>query len=368
MDRIIEALKKWFDKSALDQTPMHLNQFFKYMTYDMIGEMLFSKQFGFLQTGTDIDNAVAAASAMNVYAAIAGHFYWIHSILIANPLTMSLLPMGYIHDTTMKALDDRRANHDARFDMVAHWLKAHDKDPQKISLRDVYANTTTSVLGGSDTSSVALQTFVYHMIRQPGAWERARQEISEARMKGRCEDSVVTYADALQLPYLQACIKESLRVFSPLVANVPRVVGKQGVTIDGHLFKEGIHLSVNAWVMHLSKEIWGDDANEFKPDRWLLDDNTYREKFLIPVSNFLLGWVLRGDLKGTNTEFLQFSAGYGSCPGQNLARVEILKVASTLVRDYDIVQENKDDEWVWNGGIIANPRQWPVKITKTCKQ
>lgn len=284
MDGVIESFMKWMDRFGTEKKPMHLNEFFKYLTYDFIGEMLFSKQFGFLQTGTDIDNSVAAASAMNVYAAIAGHFYWIHSILIANPLTMSLLPMGYIHNTTMKALDERRSNMDARYDMVAHWLRAHEKEPHSVTARDVYANTTVSVLGGSDTSSVALQTFVYHMMRHPAALQRARSEIDTAQSEVRCQDQVVSFSDSKQLPFLQACIKESLRIFSPLVANVPRVCGTQGVTIDGHVFAKGTILSVNAWVMHLSGEIWGPDVALFNPDRWLKANSAAREKFLIPVS------------------------------------------------------------------------------------
>lgn len=65
---------------------------------------------------------------------------------------------------------------------------------------------------------------------------------------------------------------------------LPRVAPKGGLTIGGVFFPEGTVLSVNPYVIMRSKEIWGPDADEFNPDRWLGPDAASLEKHFCPVS------------------------------------------------------------------------------------
>jgi len=83
------------------------------------------------------------------------------------------------------------------------------------------------------------------MIRQPSCWQRAQDEVKKAMEEGRCQDRVISYADAQQLPYIQACIKEALRVFGPPGMGFPRVAGKGGVTVGTRVFPKGTVLSVH---------------------------------------------------------------------------------------------------------------------------
>lgn len=66
-------------------------------------------------------------------------------------------------------------------------------------------------------------------------------------------------------------------------AGLPRVAAKGGVTIGETHFPEGVTLTVNPSVIHSSKEIWGPDAREFNPERWLGPDAAEKEKNFIPV-------------------------------------------------------------------------------------
>lgn len=124
-------------------------------------------------------------------------------------------------EVTMSALKERQRNPDARPDLASHWFKGLDKATQDKSRlfnqRCLESFATANVGAGSDTVSTGLQSFVYHILRyRPDDWQRIRQEIVEAQKQGRCRDDVVSYDDAVQLPYLQACIKEGLRVFAPI--------------------------------------------------------------------------------------------------------------------------------------------------------
>lgn len=60
------------------------------------------------------------------------------------------------------------------------------------------------------------RSFVYHLIRHSNAWQRIRDEIDAAQKEGRCKDEIITYEDAARLPFLQANIKEALRIFAPV--------------------------------------------------------------------------------------------------------------------------------------------------------
>jgi cytochrome P450 len=178
------------------------------------------------------------------------------------------------------------------------------------------------------------------MIRHPNAWQRVRDEISGAGL-GK-DGSAIRFADAQMLPFLQACITEALRIFSPIPMGLPRVVGPGGLTIGSQTFAKGTILSINPHVIHLSKEIWGADAREFNPDRWLKADSAMMQKYWVP-----------------------FGAGYASCPGQNIARIELSKITAMLVRDFDICQQDKNQEWQYRAYFTTVPHSWPVIVKRT---
>ena len=61
---------------------------------------------------------------------------------------------------------------------------------------------------------------------------------------------------------------------------------------------------------------------------------------------------------------LQFGLGYAACPGINLAKIEMSKLAASIVRDYDIRQVNPKQEWSYEAYFNTLPHDWPVLVTK----
>jgi cytochrome P450 len=61
---------------------------------------------------------------------------------------------------------------------------------------------------------------------------------------------------------------------------------------------------------------------------------------------------------------LQFGAGYNSCPGQNVTKMELSKITATIIRDYDIRQVDKDQEWKYKAYFTVVPHSWPCLIQK----
>ncbi|KAK7592405.1 hypothetical protein V3481_007022 [Fusarium oxysporum f. sp. vasinfectum] len=224
--------------------------------------------------------------------------------------------------------------------MIAHWLGAHQKSGE-LSLRKIEAQANVNVGAGAEPVSSAIQSLLYHLIQHPEDWLRVRNEIHAAKAEGSCHGRVVSFHDADNLTYLRACIKEALRMFSPTTMGLPRVVAKGGISIAGRHFQQGTILSVSSHAVHSSKDIWGDDADQWNPERWL-----------------------SGDTKKLDRNWIVFSAGYMTCPGRHFAWMQICKMAATLLRNYNIRQVDPKNQWRYQANFTALTYSWPVWVEK----
>lgn len=279
---VISLLFDWLDKFSASGEPVELDKFFTFTASDVIGETIFSKQFGFLREGRDIDNTIANAHPQAAYVSVAGFFRWAHVLFLSNRLItwLGVTPWGHLVNTAMAAIRDRQADADAGFDALAHWLRALESNP-KMQPHEVHSAAFNAVAAGNETVAAGLQAFVYYMIRHPDAWQRARAEVDAAGIQ---QGVVAAFAEAQRLPFLQACIKETLRIFAPASMGLPRVAPPGGLAVGDRTLPAGATVSLSIWVIHRSKEIWGPDAREFNPDRWFREDAAGLEKYFIPVS------------------------------------------------------------------------------------
>lgn len=318
--------------------PMDLDRFFTYTAFDVVGEVLCSKPFGFLKEGKDVNNAIATNFFFQELVTWASHLRELHYIAV-NPIMtwLSLTPASWLGETAFAAVQDRMARPVENFDMLSHWLRYKDENPGKATTREIMAQATNVVGAGSDTTSCLLQSMFYHLLRNPRTLDKARAEIAQIRNN----DHVLPFSAVRELPYLQACIKEALRIFTPIPMPLPRLVPKGGIEIGGRWFPEGITLSASPWVLHHSSSLWGDNVDQFEPDRWLGDNGVRLEKYFMP-----------------------FGAGFMSCPGQHLARIEASKIAATIIRDYDLKLVHPDQDWQCKMLFAQVPHSWPVYVTR----
>lgn len=83
------------------------------------------------------------------------------------------------------------------------------------------------------------------------------------------------------------------------------------------------------------------------------------DKYFIPVS------TLDRMLLSTNTDdATQWGVGYQSCPGVNIAKIELSKIAAVLVRDYDVRQVEESKQWEWKAYVTCAPHSWDCYISK----
>lgn len=101
--------------------------------------------------------------------------------------------------------------------------------------------------------------------------------------------SPVPWDIAHRLPYLDACIKEALRMTPAVGIPLERVAPAGGMELCGKYFQGGTVLGVNAWVAHRNQEVFGEDADVWRPGRWVeasADQRKAMERAQFAVSFF----------------------------------------------------------------------------------
>jgi cytochrome P450 len=117
--------------------------------------------------------------------------------------------------------------------------------------------------------------------------------------------SPISDAEARTLPYLQAVIREGLRIWPPAVGLMAKKVPPKGDTINGMYVPGGTRIGYGGFSVLRNKKVWGDDADVFRPERWLEGDN---------IKDLELAWEVI------------FNAGRYQCLGKNVALMELNKV------------------------------------------
>ena len=165
---------------------------------------------------------------------------------------------------------------------------------------------------GVDTSSHTIAYTLALLAAHPAAGARLAAELGAAGLlarPGRPVPRALEPSDASRLPYLQACIKESMRLLPVAGAGTARLVGRGGARVGGGYVPPGTELWVPLYVLHRSPALWGPTAAEFVPDRWLQAGAAGPE---------------------AARRFLPFSAGARSCLGQALAEVNVATALAVL--------------------------------------
>ncbi|MCY3970584.1 MAG: cytochrome P450 [Acidobacteria bacterium] len=192
-------------------------------------------------------------------------------------LALKRLPLPHNIRTArqIKALDEQtyrsieRARDRARpgENVISHFVRAADEGvvdwsfPDDSEIRD---EAYTLMFGAVDAPTATLTHGIHFLARNPNARERLEQEVDDV-LRGR----PITLTDLDRLPYARAVFKETLRLEPPAYVLIPRETLEDRV-VGGYLVPKGTLMNVCLRVMHRRRDYW-DDANEFRPERWLED-------------------------------------------------------------------------------------------------
>lgn len=176
-----------------------------------------------------------------------------------------------------------------------------------LSREEAEGEALVNIIAGSDTTATAIRTTMLYLMSSPQAYRKLAHEIRTAAAKGHIS-SPITDEEARTLPYLQAVIKEGMRVFPPVTGLMPTVVPPGGDVIRGIPVPEGTEIGWSAFGVQHNKGVYGLDAETFRPERWL---EVKDEKVLQEM---------------TSTWELVFKYGKWQCLGRSVALLELNKI------------------------------------------
>lgn len=202
---------------------------------------------------------------------------WIWKLIPSNKSEKGAI--AWIRATMAEKMDGGYSSAETTFTDV--WLQQEDK----MSQEDVFLGVAASVGGGSDTTYVTIVNIIHLLGEHPEVSGKLRDEIDEAVKRDGLKKGLISYETARRLPYLQAVIKESMRIIPIVAVQPPRVVPKGGDTLAGYFFCEGLTVGVNPWSTRMNTKYFGDDADIFVPERWLGEgeDAKRNEYYHMPV-------------------------------------------------------------------------------------
>ncbi|KAK7024692.1 cytochrome P450 [Favolaschia claudopus] len=255
-----------------------------------------------------------------------------------------------MHHTAMDILEHARAGlqqRDGRYakDIISLLLKANERvsETEQLSETELTGQMTVMIFGAQDTASSTLSRILYMLSINPDAQERVRGELHAA---GALERRL-SLEEVSALPWLDAVLKETLRLYPP-VPFVRRValedrsipfMTKQG-TQSSIIIPRNTTLFVGIFGANRLEAVWGPDAKEWKPERWLHGDVHQKSE---PGSR----------LPGIYSGMMSFLAGARSCVGYKFAEIEIKIILIVFFSRFRIFPTQ--DEIVWNLSQIISP-------------
>ncbi|KAK7324495.1 hypothetical protein VNO77_28076 [Canavalia gladiata] len=193
-------------------------------------------------------------------------------------------------------------------DMLDTLLNISQENGQKMDNEKIKHLFLDLIVAGTDTTSYTLERAMIELIQNPNAMWKVKTELAETIGIG----NPIMESDIPKLPYLQAIIKETLRLHPSAPLLLPRKA-KIDVEIKGYIIPEGAQVLINEWAIGRDPHVW-DNPNSFSPERFLGSEI---------------------EVKGRYSHFTPFGGGRRICPGLPLAMRLLHLMLGSLINTFD---------------------------------
>lgn len=200
-------------------------------------------------------------------------------------------------------MENPQAHH--KGDFLDNILAAKNEDGTPITIDEVKTEGFVLMVAASDTTAAFFCGFVRFVLQTPGVYDKLMAEIDDFDQRGLLASPVPTFEQIKNMPYFGACHRETLRYQPSTPIIIPRYVSPGGMDLYGNFAPGGTEIGANPYVIHRDKGVFGEDADIFRPERWLEDVEREKE-----MDRYILTW------------------GYGTriCLGKNIALLETYKL------------------------------------------
>jgi cytochrome P450 len=302
---LIEALSR--------HETVDLAQIILYYSMDAATRVSFGETLGCLVTETDVDGAIQLIRDRF------NHWGWWSSIpslervVYRNPISMrSKKAPSSMAAKAVSKLRERTSTPVEQGDLLQKFIQASHDNPKTLDTTGIVSLLMSTISGAGDTTATSITAVVYNLLTHPEVSKKLDSELLGAKLSESPK-----FAEVSKLPYLHAVIRESMRIFPTPTWPMERRVPAGGVNIAGMFFPEGTSVGCMPSAVHFNPQAFGEDAEIFRPERWLeADEETLRRM---------------------ESAHLSFSRGRKVCLGQHIAVMQMKKVIPALLLKFKVI-------------------------------
>ncbi|KAF9892154.1 hypothetical protein FE257_002560 [Aspergillus nanangensis] len=214
-------------------------------------------------------------------------------------------------------------------------MESKDGTPNHLPFGEIVAEISIMLNAGSVSTAVAINNVIYMLLKHPDVLAHLREEVSTVADDGEVS---IAYDKVKDLPYLRACLDESLRMLPPTPFNLPRKTPAEGCQILGQWVPGNTTVSMSSYVAHRDANVFP-DPEVFRPERWLGEAGKQLQPY-----------------------FITFSAGARGCIGRNISYLEQTTVVASIVHRYDLELVDASVEQTSFEHLNMNPGPLMVKV------
>ncbi|KLU90440.1 cytochrome P450 71A23 [Magnaporthiopsis poae ATCC 64411] len=337
MEPLLDAnIERWMHKlqtrfaatgEAFDFAPWAV-----YMAYDIISEVGFGQPFGFIEQERDVEGLIQGFHDGLVPFGFMARCWpftnWVKSTFLGRYLVASPEQdsgIGKLMRFRDRLIAERieanaKGTTGGRIDLLQTFLEARDEDGKPLELEYVRAEILLVLLAGADTTGTTFNALMTHLMAHPTVYEKVIAEIDAATREGKLSATTPQHDEVSSLcPYYVACLY-------------------------GQVAPEGTELTCNPWLVHRDPAVYGDGVDEFRPERWLEDENRTREMLKYSMA---------------------FGYGPRECLGKHIAMMELYKGPLQFLRHFRpvLVDKTRPGRYVYKGGVSYFEDIW-IKIER----
>ncbi|KAK1623773.1 cytochrome P450 [Colletotrichum phormii] len=299
----VDLIRRKYVTTNDEVRPMDLGRTAQYFTLDVITRVAYGKEFGYLATDSDVHDYISTTEAAIPVLQLCSEVPWLASVMFSKPVLGAVGPKHTDKSGLGKLMGVAK-------EVVGQRFGADAKERPDM-----------------------LGAFIRHGVSQ-----------SESVTQGHIS-SPITNEESKTLPYLQAIIYEGLRMCAPFTGLCAKEAPAGGDTIDGRFIPGGTRIAQNVWGTLRRVDVFGKDADLFRPERWIEADAATKDKM---------------------QKTTEFAFGYGrwGCAGKNVAFLELNKVFFELLRNFDFQIMDPAKPWhSVNHNMFMQDNFW-VKVTE----
>ncbi|KAK8113383.1 hypothetical protein PG984_013909 [Apiospora sp. TS-2023a] len=311
--RQVPILRRYADlmvaraRQAAGTATVNMAELFNFTTFDIMAELAFGESLGLLEKDGHSEWLATVFNTLRILPYLQFiEYYPLTRMLfrLLEPKSVAKMRLEHFNHTVSR-VNKRLEKGSDKPDL---WSLVEASDA--LSLDDMHVNAELFMTAGSETTASILTGLTYYLIANPDKMKILTDEIRQAFLSS----DAISVEELANLKYLNACIREGLRVYPPLPSAVPRVTPPGGNEILGRWIPAGIQVSVHGTATYRSPDNFK-DPDLFAPERWLGDPNYEDDK---------------------RNAHQPFSFGPRNCIGMNLAWHEMRLILGKLLYNFDI--------------------------------